>query len=220
MHHIAKKGLVAALATGSSLFAGVGAAHADSGAHGTAAGSPGVLSGNSVQAPVNVPVNVCGNTVNVVGLLNPTFGNHCANGGGSVTPAPPVTPPTGHHPKPPTGPSQPPVTPPGHHPGHHHPGHHCPPGHHPGSHTPPAAPPKHQQPPATPVHHAPPAAEVPPAPSTATHEVTSPAPKAVPAAASLAHTGSAINPATVLPVAAGALLGGGLLYRRFRPGSR
>ena len=46
---------------------------------GAAAGSPGVLSGNTVQVPVHVPVNVCGNTVNVVGLLNPAFGNHCAN---------------------------------------------------------------------------------------------------------------------------------------------
>ncbi|MYV73012.1 DUF320 domain-containing protein, partial [Streptomyces sp. SID1046] len=25
------------------------------------------------------PVNVCGNTVNVVGLLNPAFGNVCVN---------------------------------------------------------------------------------------------------------------------------------------------
>ena len=41
--------------------------------------SPGVLSGNTVQAPVHVPVNVCGNTVNVVGLLNPASGNGCAN---------------------------------------------------------------------------------------------------------------------------------------------
>ncbi|MGC3003623.1 chaplin family protein, partial [Streptomyces sp. G35A] len=44
-----------------------------------AAGSPGVLSGNTVQAPVHVPVNVCGNTVDVVGLLNPSVGNACAN---------------------------------------------------------------------------------------------------------------------------------------------
>ncbi|MCZ9344055.1 chaplin, partial [Streptomyces sp. TRM76130] len=25
------------------------------------------------------PVNVCGNTVNVIGLLNPAFGNTCVN---------------------------------------------------------------------------------------------------------------------------------------------
>ena len=48
---------------------------AGGGAHGGAVGSPGVVSGNLVQAPVHVPVNVCGNTVNVIGLLNPAFGN-------------------------------------------------------------------------------------------------------------------------------------------------
>ncbi|MER5200007.1 chaplin [Streptomyces sp. NPDC002755] len=45
----------------------------------TAAGSPGVLSGNNIQAPVSVPVNLCGNTVDVVGLLNPAMGNVCKN---------------------------------------------------------------------------------------------------------------------------------------------
>ncbi|MDZ8226300.1 chaplin [Nostoc sp. ChiVER01] len=37
------------------------------------------LSGNVVQVPVHIPVNVCGNTVNVIGLLNPAFGNTCVN---------------------------------------------------------------------------------------------------------------------------------------------
>ncbi|WP_307135987.1 chaplin [Streptomyces aurantiacus] len=54
-------------------------AFADAGAQGAAVGSPGVLSGNVVQVPVHVPVNVCGNTINVVGLLNPAFGNECEN---------------------------------------------------------------------------------------------------------------------------------------------
>ncbi|MFE6488591.1 chaplin, partial [Streptomyces sp. NPDC057757] len=40
------------------------------------------ISGNTIQLPVHVPVNVCGNTVNVVGLLNPAAGNTCANEGG------------------------------------------------------------------------------------------------------------------------------------------
>ncbi|KUO05038.1 hypothetical protein AQJ67_06460 [Streptomyces caeruleatus] len=52
---------------------------ADSAADGAAADSPGLLSGNTVQLPVHVPVNVCGNTVNVVGLLNPAVGNSCVN---------------------------------------------------------------------------------------------------------------------------------------------
>ncbi len=54
------------------------AAHGAS-AEGVAAGSPGVLSGNLIQVPVHVPVNVCGNTISVIGLLNPAFGNSCAN---------------------------------------------------------------------------------------------------------------------------------------------
>ena len=46
---------------------------------GAAVKSPGVGSGNVVQVPVHVPVNVCGNTVSVIGALNPAFGNACAN---------------------------------------------------------------------------------------------------------------------------------------------
>ncbi|NJP42829.1 chaplin [Actinacidiphila epipremni] len=56
-------------------------AFASSGAIGGAAHSPGVLSGNLIQVPVHVPVNVCGNTIDVIGLLNPAFGNVCENNG-------------------------------------------------------------------------------------------------------------------------------------------
>ncbi|MFJ9840754.1 chaplin [Kitasatospora sp. NPDC101155] len=61
--------------------AGAGTAMASSGAEGVAAGSPGVISGNQIQVPIHIPVNLCGNTVGVVGALNPAFGNHCANVG-------------------------------------------------------------------------------------------------------------------------------------------
>ncbi|WP_425526141.1 chaplin family protein [Streptomyces mirabilis] len=47
---------------------------------GTATGSGGLLSGNVVQVPVDMPVNACGNSVNVIGLLNPATGNVCVNG--------------------------------------------------------------------------------------------------------------------------------------------
>lgn len=57
-----------------------GAAFADSGADGSAIGSPGVLSGNVIQVPVHVPVNLCGTGVDLVGLLNPTAGTGCLNG--------------------------------------------------------------------------------------------------------------------------------------------
>ncbi|NJP48822.1 chaplin [Streptomyces sp. SBST2-5] len=74
-----KKVVAVAAATGGLVLAGAGMAAADSGAQGAAVHSPGVLSGNVIQAPIHVPVNVCGNTVSVIGLLNPAFGNTCAN---------------------------------------------------------------------------------------------------------------------------------------------
>jgi hypothetical protein len=73
------KGLVLTSAAVAAVAGGAGIAAADSDAHGAAAHSPGVLSGNVVQVPVHVPVNVCGNTVNIIGLLNPAFGNECVN---------------------------------------------------------------------------------------------------------------------------------------------
>ncbi|QIP84922.1 chaplin [Streptomyces sp. Tu 2975] len=54
-------------------------AMADTHVDGVAAGSPGLLSGNVVQIPVHIPINACGNTINVIGLLNPAAGNGCAN---------------------------------------------------------------------------------------------------------------------------------------------
>ncbi|WP_327296282.1 MULTISPECIES: chaplin [unclassified Streptomyces] len=78
MSRIAKAAAVLA-GTGAVLAGSAGLAAADAGAHGAAVGSPGVISGNLVQVPVHVPVNLCGNTVNVIGLLNPAFGNTCVN---------------------------------------------------------------------------------------------------------------------------------------------
>ncbi|WP_344329548.1 chaplin, partial [Kitasatospora putterlickiae] len=82
MRNAAKKGLLTAVATGSVLASTAGYAYAGAGAEGVAAGSPGVASGNSVQVPVEVPINACGNTIDVIGLLNPAFGNKCANSSG------------------------------------------------------------------------------------------------------------------------------------------
>ncbi|MDQ0581096.1 chaplin [Streptomyces rishiriensis] len=78
MSRIAKVAAVA-LGTSAVVVSGAGLAMADAGAQAAAVGSPGVLSGNVVQVPINIPVNVCGNSVSVIGLLNPAFGNTCAN---------------------------------------------------------------------------------------------------------------------------------------------
>ncbi|MFI0574678.1 chaplin [Streptomyces tendae] len=84
MRRVTRNGVFAVAASGAlavtmpacAAFASDGA-----GADGSAAGSPGLISGNTVQLPVHVPVDVCGNTVNVAGLLNPAAGNSCANTG-------------------------------------------------------------------------------------------------------------------------------------------
>ncbi|MEU0580592.1 chaplin [Streptomyces griseoincarnatus] len=78
MRRVTRNGVIAVAAASGAMAVAL-PAYADSGAGGVAAGSPGVASGNSVQLPVHVPVNVCGNTVNVVGLLNPAAGNTCVN---------------------------------------------------------------------------------------------------------------------------------------------
>jgi len=73
------KGLVLTSVAAAAMAGTAGIASADSDAKGATAHSPGVLSGNLVQVPVHVPVNLCGNTVNVIALLNPAFGNECEN---------------------------------------------------------------------------------------------------------------------------------------------
>jgi hypothetical protein len=87
MRQILSRSLLTVAAASSILAATGGYADADTGAEGVASGSPGVLSGNSVQAPVDIPVNACGNTVDAVAAGNPAFGDHCANASGIATAA-------------------------------------------------------------------------------------------------------------------------------------
>lgn len=75
----AKKAVLVLASAGLAAAGAAGSAFADAGAEGAAVGSPGIASGNLIQVPVHVPVNVCGNTVNVIALLNPAFGNVCVN---------------------------------------------------------------------------------------------------------------------------------------------
>ncbi|MEY9939251.1 chaplin [Streptacidiphilus sp. MAP5-3] len=73
------KAIALSAAAAALTLAGAGAASADSTANGIAANSPGFLSGNLVQVPVHIPINLCGNSINVIGALNPAFGNACVN---------------------------------------------------------------------------------------------------------------------------------------------
>lgn len=75
----AKKAALVVAVTGAALGATAGTAFADAGAAGAANNSPGVVSGNTIQIPVHVPVNACGNTISVIGVLNPAAGNVCVN---------------------------------------------------------------------------------------------------------------------------------------------
>ncbi|MFE5579946.1 chaplin [Kitasatospora sp. NPDC056531] len=78
MQNVKKVAVLSAAAAGLVLGA-AGSAAANSGAQGVAAGSPGFVSGNQLQVPLDIPINLCGNTLGAGGLLNPAFGNSCAN---------------------------------------------------------------------------------------------------------------------------------------------
>ncbi|MFD7710461.1 chaplin [Streptomyces sp. NPDC059786] len=233
MRRVTRNGLIAAAAASGALAVTM-PAYADSTADGASAGSPGVISGNTVQLPVHVPVNVCGNTVDVVGVLNPAMGNGCANtsgghghghggathGGSAAHSAqegsPGVVSGTGI-----ALPVDLPVNVSGNSASvvgignpvmgnesanssgdrPHHPGEPAPQP--PGNHEPPA-------------HHEPPGAEEPPESGRPPAAAEQQRPEPGPAVTSLASTGA---DATV-PAAFGAaamLLGGAVLYRRFRP---
>ncbi|MFJ9847889.1 chaplin family protein [Streptomyces sp. NPDC101150] len=71
--------LAATALAAAAVLGGAGAASADAGASGAAVGSPGVVSGNVVQVPVHVPVNLCGNSIDIIALLNAASGNTCVN---------------------------------------------------------------------------------------------------------------------------------------------
>ena len=94
----AKAGSVAGVAGSAT---GVGARSAGAGArstgadvHGSAADVPGLVTGHSVEAPLDLPANVIGNGANVIGKANAAGGDANLPGGGPVIPDLPVqTPP-------------------------------------------------------------------------------------------------------------------------------
>ncbi|MVO88624.1 DUF320 domain-containing protein [Streptomyces sp. p1417] len=76
--------LAAAALAAVTVVGGAGAAVASPGPDGATAAakvsnSPGVLSGNAIQVPIDLGVNLCGNSVDVLAVLNPAAGNKCKN---------------------------------------------------------------------------------------------------------------------------------------------
>lgn len=87
MQYSTKRRVVLGMTTGGLLISGFGMASAQAAtgasAEGVADNSPGLLSGNLVSVPINLPINVCGDSINVAGLLNPASDDHCADLGGT-----------------------------------------------------------------------------------------------------------------------------------------
>ncbi|WUO43845.1 chaplin [Streptomyces sp. NBC_00285] len=88
-----------------------GPARGGSSAEGDGTDSPGLLAGNGVRLPVHVPLNVSGNSVNAVGVGNPSVGNDAVNTSGDLpdvpgTPDRPTNPTPGTPPKHGPGPEQ------------------------------------------------------------------------------------------------------------------
>lgn len=83
MHLSTKRRVVLGMTTGGLLVGGLGMgiAQADTAAGGAAAGSPGLLSGNLIQVPIDAPINMCGNSISVIGVLDSATGNTCVNAG-------------------------------------------------------------------------------------------------------------------------------------------
>ncbi|MDH6544486.1 chaplin [Streptomyces lavendulae] len=71
--------IAAAALAAVGILGATGTAIADADANGFAVGSPGILSGNVVQVPIHIPINLCGNSINLIGALNPAAGNTCIN---------------------------------------------------------------------------------------------------------------------------------------------
>jgi hypothetical protein len=89
MHYSTKRRVVLGMTTGGLLMTGLGMANAqaDTTASGGTAHSPGIGSGNTIQLPINAPINVCGNQLDVIGILNSVTGNSCENKGSGSTSA-------------------------------------------------------------------------------------------------------------------------------------
>ncbi|MEU6671958.1 chaplin [Streptomyces sp. NPDC046727] len=65
--------------TGVLALTGAASAFAADPAPAVAVAVPGVVSGNVIEVPIGILSHVCGNNINVVGVLNVTLGNTCVS---------------------------------------------------------------------------------------------------------------------------------------------
>ncbi|MER0444032.1 chaplin [Streptomyces sp. NPDC006711] len=73
-----RSALAATFLAATAVMGAAGAASAaDPDPIGVTGNSPGVLSGDNIQIPVDVDLPICGNTIDIIGLLNPDSGNTC-----------------------------------------------------------------------------------------------------------------------------------------------
>jgi hypothetical protein len=81
MHGIAKRGLALVAATSGIVLGGAAFASADTGAITTATTSysGGAVAGWAAQVPVDVPVNICGNSVEALAFKEMVHGTTCTN---------------------------------------------------------------------------------------------------------------------------------------------
>lgn len=75
-----RKSFVAAAFAAVAILGTAGpAAASGAGAIGGAIGSPGLLSGNNIQIPVNIPINVCGDNIGILSALLSSDDTVCVN---------------------------------------------------------------------------------------------------------------------------------------------
>jgi hypothetical protein len=76
-----KRTVVGSVAASRAVWTGSAAASAGSTAEGAAVGSPGFRSGNLIQIPLHVPIHLRGNSIDIIGLVNPAVSSTYVNAG-------------------------------------------------------------------------------------------------------------------------------------------
>lgn len=79
MQGFAKKGLFLTAVASGLLVGGSGFAYADSSATGSTSNEDGSLSGNTAEAPIDAPIQVCGDTANGIAALDEAKDDDCTD---------------------------------------------------------------------------------------------------------------------------------------------